>query len=95
MGKTYRFNCTKCQAEFESVHGTDRGRYSQLKSLLCTTTNTVVDCLSGRYSQSTGSFTAEPLVCPECNSSDCLTEWHGSCPKCLGKLLKNEAGMWD
>ncbi len=95
MGTTYKFFCVKCQNDFESVHGTDRGRYVQLKSLLCTNKRIVVNCLSGSYSQSTGIFSRKELVCPECNSSSCLTEWNGSCPKCLGDLFKKEENKWD
>ncbi len=67
MGTTYKFFCVKCQNDFESVHGTDRGRYIQLKSFLCTNKNIIVDCVSGRYSESTGTFNPAQCVCPECN----------------------------
>ncbi len=95
MGTTYKFFCAKCQNNFESVDGTDRGRYIQLKSLLCTNKNTVVNCVSGTYSQSTGILTRKELVCPECNLSSCLTEWNGNCPKCSEKLQMLEDKKWD
>jgi hypothetical protein len=96
MGTTYKFFCAKCQNDFESVHGTDRGRYVQLKSLLCTNKRIVVNCLSGSYSQSTGIFSRKELVCPECGTDECLESWDGlSCNKCNSTLKKQLCYNWD